>query len=115
MDWSAEPPPATTGWAAEFRSAADDLIHFWHGADESADPGQADWQTAEFAVHTWDLVRAIGSDRELDPEVAERGLGFMSRALTPDSRGDAFAPAVSVPEDTPIYDRLAAYAGRDPR
>ena len=60
IDWSSEPPPVTPGWAAEFRSAADDLIHFWHEAGESAAP-------------------------------------------------------VTVPDDAPAYDRLAAFAGRDPR
>ncbi|MDQ4053509.1 MAG: TIGR03086 family metal-binding protein [Actinomycetota bacterium] len=115
VDWSARPEPVTTGWAAEFRSSADDLIHFWHELGDSARPGQADWQTAEFAVHSWDLARAIGSTKPLDPEVAERGLALMSGALTPDNRGKAFGPEVPVPEDAPIYDRLAAYAGRDPR
>ena len=115
VDWSAQPEAVTTGFAAEFRSAADDLIHYWHEQGDSAAPGAADWQTAEFAVHAWDLVRAIGSDRELDPDVAERGLALMSGALTPDNRGDAFAPEVSAPEEAPIYERLAAYAGRDLR
>jgi uncharacterized protein (TIGR03086 family) len=114
VDWSAQPETPPAGWAAEFRSAADDLIHYWHGLGDAAEPGQADWQTAEFATHTWDLVRAIGSDRELDPEVAERGLALMSGALTPENRGDAFKPEVSVAEDAPVYDRLAAYAGRNP-
>ena len=74
-----------------------------------------DWQTAEFAVHTWDLVRALGAPTELNPLVAERGYAFMSSALTPDNRGEAFAPAVEVSADAQIYDRLAALAGRDPR
>jgi uncharacterized protein (TIGR03086 family) len=115
VDWSAAPEPLTTGWAAEFRSAADDLIHFWHEAGDAVQPGQVDWQTAEFAVHTWDLARAIGSEQPLDPQVAERGLAFMSQALTPDNRGRAFGPEVAVPGDASAYDRLAAYAGRDPR
>jgi len=115
VDWSAQPETAPTGWAAEFRSSADDLIHYWHQLGDSVEPGQADWQTAEFAVHSWDLARAIGSTKWLDPEVAERGLALMSGALTPDNRGAAFAPEVPVPDGAPIYDRLAAYAGRDPR
>jgi uncharacterized protein (TIGR03086 family) len=111
-DWSKEPAPATGEWAADFRSAADDLIHFWHQAGEAADPSKIDWQTAEIAVHTWDLARATGHDLRLDPDVAERGLAFMSSALTPENRGDAFGEEVSVPEDAPAYDRLAAFAGR---
>lgn len=113
-DWSAK-PPLPDDWTAEFRSAADDLLHVWHEAGESASARAVDWQTAEFAIHTWDLARATGQPTDLDPEVAQRGLDFMSGALTPDNRGEAFAPAVTLPESAPVYDRLAAFAGRDPR
>ncbi len=111
-DWSQDPEPATGEWAADFRSAADDLIHFWHEAGDEANTGQIDWQTAEIAVHTWDLARATGQHPPLDPEVAERGLAFMSASLTPENRGEAFGEEVSAPADAPAYDRLAAYAGR---
>ncbi len=112
-DWAAPPEPASGDWAGQFRSEADDLIHAWHQAGEQ-DDGAADWQTAEFAVHTWDLVRATGQDRELDPEVAERGYAFMSNALTPDNRGAAFKPEVEAAADADPYDRIAAFAGRNP-
>lgn len=115
IDWSAEPPPVTSGWAADFRSGADDLIHFWHSPEAEAEAGTVDWQTAEFAVHTWDLARSIGYAHPLDPEVAERGLAFMSGALTSDNREGMFGAEQSAPDDSPVYDRLAAYAGRDPR
>jgi uncharacterized protein (TIGR03086 family) len=111
-DWGAAPEPATHNWASEFRSAADDLIHLWHQQDDDSVAG-ADWQTAELAVHTWDLVRATGQSTRLDPEVAERGLEFMSSALTPENRGDVFAQAKEAPEDAGPYDRIAAFAGRD--
>lgn len=113
-DWSVM-PPLPADWTAEFRSAAGDLVRMWREAGESASPEAMDWQTAEFAVHTWDLVRAIGLPRDLDPEVAQRGLDFMSGALTPGNRGEAFGPEVPIGEDAPVYDRLAAFAGRDPR
>jgi uncharacterized protein (TIGR03086 family) len=114
VDWSAEPEPVESAWASEFRSAADDLFHFWHQAGDAADPQQVDWQTAEFAVHTWDVARAIGYPHPLNPEVAERGLAFMSAALTPENRGTAFGPEVPAADDAPAYDRLAAFAGRTP-
>ena len=76
---------------------------------------QADWQSAELGVHTWDLVQALGRPAPLDDEVAERGLAFMQQGLTADNRGDAFGAEVEVAEDAPAYDRLAAFAGRDPR
>jgi uncharacterized protein (TIGR03086 family) len=71
-------------------------------------------QIGEFAVHSWDLARAIGATAQLDPEAAERGLAFMSANLKPELRGDAFGAEVDVPADAPPYDRLAAFAGRDP-
>ena len=111
-DWSAQ-RRAGDSWVADFRANADDLLDHWRQAGDAADAGQVDWQTAEIAVHTWDLVRATGQSVELAPEVAERGLGFMSAMLTPENRGEAFGPAVDVPEDAPVYDRLAAFAGRD--
>ena len=111
-DWSTPPTPVTADWTATFRSDADDLIHAWHQQGDQADEGSADWQTAEFAVHTWDLVRATGQQRPLDPEVAERGYAFMSKALTPDNLGQAFEPEAEAPDNGDIYDRLAAFAGR---
>jgi uncharacterized protein (TIGR03086 family) len=113
-DWSAGPRRVTSGWTAEFRSKADDLIHHWHQVGAAADEGRVDWQTAEIALHTWDVARATGQPPPPVPEVAERGLAFMSAMLTPENRGEAFGPPVDVPDDAPVYDRLAAFAGRTP-
>lgn len=112
VDWSETPDPGESGWSARFRSGADDLMHHWHTRGEE---GEADWQIAELAVHTWDLARATGQSRRLDPEVAERGLAFMEKSLTDDLRGTVFGPRVDVSPDAPPYERLAAFAGRDPR
>ena len=87
----------------------------WRDADDSASPQSVDWQTAEFAIHAWDLARATGQAPTLEPAVAQRGLDFMSGALTPDNRGDVFGPARALPEGAPVYDRLVAFAGRDPQ
>ncbi len=114
-DWSAGPVPAVSGWTAEFRAGADDLIHYWHQQGDDADPGQVDWQTAEMAVHAWDLARATGQPVDgFDTEVATRGLAFMTLGLTDDNRGEVFGAAVAVPDDAPVHDRLAAWAGRAP-
>ncbi|PVG82397.1 TIGR03086 family protein [Nocardioides gansuensis] len=112
VDWSAEHEPSDT-YVADYRASADDLIHHWHQRPDSDAP-QADFQTAELALHTWDLARAIGWSRPLEPLVAERALAMLEGALTPDNRGDAFRPPVDVPADAPVYDRLAGFAGRDP-
>ena len=113
VDWSERADVVDGGWATYFRTHADDLLEHWH--DEPADQqGQADWQSAEVGVHTWDLVQALGLGQELDDEVAERGLAFMRQAMTSENRGDAFAPEVEVPEGAGAYQRLVAFAGRTP-
>ena len=111
-DWTTEPPPVGSEWAPVFRVGADDLIHAWHQQGEQAQPRMVDWQTAELAVHTWDLAQATGQSTRLDPGVAERALAFLAAGLTEDNRGDAFDRAVAVEDDAPVYHRLAAYAGR---
>jgi uncharacterized protein (TIGR03086 family) len=111
-DWSASPPHLDDGWAAAFRSSADDLMHLWHQgtASEGSSP---DWQTAEFAVHSWDLAHALGrSTGELDPEVAEQGLAFMRANLRDEMRGEVFGPEQPAPTDGDAYDAIAAFAGR---
>ncbi|MBO9523277.1 MAG: TIGR03086 family protein [Nocardioidaceae bacterium] len=111
-DWSATPAPIQDRAAETFRNAADDLIHAWHRQPAEAAAG-ADWQTAEFAVHTWDLATAIGrSTDSLDPEVAERGAAFMRANLTEENRDPVFGPEQDAPEDADPYTRLAAFAGR---
>jgi hypothetical protein len=114
VDWTAGTGAEPAALTAHFRSHADDLIHHWHGQPDDR-VAQADWQSAELGVHTWDLLRATGRAVPLDDEVAERGLAFMQQGLTEDNRGGAFAPAVSVTDDASAYERLVAFAGRDPR
>ena len=93
---------------------ADDLIHHWHEQPDET-KGFADWQSAELGVHTWDLLTALGRTMPLDDEVAERGLAFLQQGLTEDNRGEAFGEPVQVAPDAGAYDRLVAFAGRDPR
>ena len=114
VDWAAVPEGGPHEWTDTFRSAADDLIHHWHEQGDEKAP-MADWQSAELAVHTWDLLTALGRSLPLDPEVAERGLAFLEQNLTDDNRGEAFGPRVEPAAGASAYDRLAAFAGRDPR
>jgi uncharacterized protein (TIGR03083 family) len=111
-DWSASPPHLDDGWAAAFRSSADDLMQLWREGSGS-DGSSPDWQTAEFAVHTWDLAHALGRPTgELDPEVAEQGLAFMKANLRDGMRGEAFGPEQPTPSGGDAYDAIAAFAGR---
>jgi len=65
-------------------------------------------------MHTWDLSKATGRDRTLDPEVSEAVLERVRQFLTPEARGPGrpFGPEMPCPESAPIHDRLAAFLGR---
>ena len=110
-DWSAGPEPVTEGYADRFRADADALLAAWQQAD---DTGRAGMQTAELAVHAWDLSRALGRPTtDLDEAVAEEGLAFMQANLAPEMRTGAFGPEQPAPEGAAAPDRLAAFAGRE--
>jgi hypothetical protein len=72
----------------------------------------------ELSVHGWDLARATQLPFEPDRE----GVGplfeliqqtFGSGQDAP--RGPAFAPAVPVPGDAPVFHQILGLLGRDPR
>ena len=126
-DWHAPYEDLGDDWLAQFDAGATLLRDTWRAADPNRQielPGGqslplvslADQQIAELCVHAWDLARATGQDVDLDIEPAERGLEWARRMLRPDARGEgkAFGEEVPVPDDAPIYDRLAGWFGRDP-
>jgi uncharacterized protein (TIGR03086 family) len=65
-------------------------------------------------MHTWDLAKATGRDRTLDPDVAAAMLERARQTLRPEMRGAGrpFGPEQPCPADAPIHDRLAAFFGR---
>jgi uncharacterized protein (TIGR03086 family) len=117
-------------WAGAYRAAAGGLLAAWRapGAMDRtvqlpAGEVPATWQVgqviADLAVHGWDVAKATGQSTALDPEVGRYALDWGRRALQPRFRGDeasgrAFGPEVPVPDDAPLYDRLAGFFGRDP-
>jgi uncharacterized protein (TIGR03086 family) len=112
VDWSAPSPHLSEEWGPTFRVAGDDLIHAWHQG-VGGEGASADWQSAELAVHAWDLATAIGFPLDrLDPEVADRGLAFMRANLTDENRAPVFGPEQPVGDDAGPYERIAAFAGR---
>lgn len=126
-DWAAPPEELGPDWAAQFRAAAAPVLDTWRSADLDrpvSGPGgreaplrsRADQQLTELAMHAWDLARATGQDRELDPHIAEHGLAWSHTMLRPEFRGPdkAFGHEVPVPADAPTYERLAGWFGRDP-
>jgi uncharacterized protein (TIGR03086 family) len=65
-------------------------------------------------MHTWDLARATGRDRTLDPEACALVLESVQQRLTPEARSHSgmFGLEQPCPADAPIHDRLAAFMGR---
>ncbi|UGQ11816.1 TIGR03086 family metal-binding protein [Yinghuangia sp. ASG 101] len=69
----------------------------------------------EVVVHGWDLARATGQDYPADPAALEacRAMLAPSADAAPEDRGP-FGPAVAVPADAPLLDRVIALTGRHP-
>lgn len=96
--------------ASAFRLEGRALVEALDASSGSFPVGMA---AAELAVHAYDLTTALGrSTANLDPEVAEAGLAFMTSSMTDDMRGDAFGPEQSAPANAGAYERIAAFAGR---
>ncbi len=130
-DWSKAAEQIDDDWAAAFAAGRQDLDEAWASADlQSEVPtfgagtaalvSKADQQIAEFAVHAWDIARATGQSEDLDAGVADYGLQWAKQNLSPQFRGPedegkAFGHEVPVPDDAPVYERLAGWFGRDPQ
>jgi uncharacterized protein (TIGR03086 family) len=69
----------------------------------------------DVATHTWDLAKGTGQSTALDPEVLGAALELAQQMLSDEWRAAGmFGEQVSVPDDAPIQDRLAALTGRTP-
>ncbi|MEU1422619.1 TIGR03086 family metal-binding protein [Kitasatospora sp. NPDC005751] len=130
-DWSQPFDRVEGDWLHAFEAGAEELVAAWRAAGDLDGvielPGgkhlparfPLDQQIAEFAVHGWDVARSTGqSTAGLDQEVGRAALDWGRGALRPEYRGSeeehhSFGPEVAAPEDAPVYDRLAAFFGRD--
>lgn len=112
----------TDDHTAEFRKAADDLVAGWHthGTDRTVRFGTNDLPAAnvlgmtlmEYVTHGLDLAIATGQDVPFSDEELETTLAHGKANLRDEYRGDAFAPAIEVPDDAPVVDRLLGFMGR---
>jgi uncharacterized protein (TIGR03086 family) len=113
VDWSAPTPHVGDDRADVFRAGAGELLEAWHALGDGEAAMGPDWQSAEIAVHSYDLAGALGRPTaSLDQEVAERGLAFMQANLKPEIRGPAFGPEQPAPDGADAYQLIAAFAGR---
>lgn len=73
----------------------------------------------DLAQHWWDLAKATGQDATMDPD--EVDVLWTTLSSMPPSwwkwqvEHGYYAPAVPVPEDAPLQDRVLGLIGRDPR
>ena len=128
-DWSAPMTAVEGDPVSAYREGAKGLLQAWRAAGDLSGtapmPGMGevakrfplDQQIAELAVHGWDLAVATGQSTDLDPLVGDAALTWARTALWPQFRGaedegKAFGPEVDVPQDAPLYDRLAGFFGR---
>lgn len=65
-------------------------------------------------VHGWDLATATGQDATMPDGLADAALQMIGGRLTPERRGDAFAPEVEVADGATPQEKLLAYVGRKP-
>ncbi|MGZ4601386.1 TIGR03086 family metal-binding protein [Oryzihumus sp.] len=126
-DWQAPSESVDGEWVDAFRAGESALLEAWRAAGDldgtfATPRGEVpkrfavSQQTAEFACHAWDLAVATGQSTHLDEEVGLASLTWASTALQPEfrgpeSEGKAFGPVVELPEDAPLYDRLAGFFG----
>lgn len=121
-DWRQSIPAALTAMADAWRDPA-----AWEGMTQAGPvemPGDVARLVAleEVVVHGWDLARATGQPYDVDRPTLDTLTRLLADFAPPDDPDHpvvndgtmAFGPAVPVPEDAPLLDRVVGLAGRDP-
>ena len=113
-------------WRTRLPAQLDELVVAWRepGAwDGTAEAGGVEMPASvmaavaldELVVHGWDLAVATGQEYRADEESARKSLEFAaSVGDDPEARAGLYGPAVPVPDDAPVLDRLLGATGRDP-
>ncbi len=111
-------------WVGAYEAAQASLLDAWHqkGIEGTITTRLGEFPStwavgqhlANLAVHAWDVATATHQARNLDQEVARVALHWGRENLKPQYRGTTFGPEVEVPENAPIYERLAGFFGRNP-
>ncbi|MDH4118607.1 MAG: TIGR03086 family metal-binding protein [Acidimicrobiia bacterium] len=127
LDFDPEGFHLESGWAEAFAISAEGLVSGLRtrGIDRpmtmTSDPVPGaviiDMLAMEYIGHGLDLAAALGVDHRFTAEQAELALAASTRLISPEYRGTApgqFHPIVPVAENATIFDRFAAFLGRDP-
>jgi uncharacterized protein (TIGR03086 family) len=117
-DWRTSIPDALSALAEAWRDPV-----AWDGMSQAGGiemPGSVCGMVAleEVVVHGWDVARATGQPYEVDQAtlepLAELLVDFAPKEPVENDGTLAFGPAVEVPADAALLDRVVALAGRDP-
>jgi uncharacterized protein (TIGR03086 family) len=71
----------------------------------------------EVVLHGWDLAVATGQPYDVEPQVLEPLVPFLTHLAEPGmeaAREGLFGDVVPMPEDAPLFSRVLGLAGRDP-
>lgn len=71
----------------------------------------------DYVVHAWDVAATLGVGYELRPELEDDALRITLAVPNGDNRkadGAAFVPALDMPEDASVLDKILLYLGRTP-
>ncbi|MFI2027260.1 TIGR03086 family metal-binding protein [Streptomyces buecherae] len=114
------------GWAMAYARARAELAAAWADDAALAAPVRMPWgevpgrgvlaaHVLDVVAHAWDLARALGDRRPLDPELARVALAGARQMLPAERRGGPvpFGPVRPAPEGADAYEELAAWLGRD--
>lgn len=85
-----------------------------HPAGDRTGKELLELRITEFAVHAWDLARAIGADEQIDPSLVDEMCRRLSIAGTRMERGGYFDPPTSAPNSASPLIRLLHLTGRRP-
>jgi uncharacterized protein (TIGR03086 family) len=116
-DWRTRIPRDLTALAEAWRDP-----DAWSGMTKAGGielPGEVAGLVAldELVVHGWDVARASGQAYDVDRPSLEAVHGFVAQFSEPGqeaARAGLFGPAIEVPEDAPLLDRVIGLTGRDP-
>ncbi|MBO2460021.1 TIGR03086 family metal-binding protein [Actinomadura violacea] len=91
----------------------------WEGTAETGGlelPGERWGKIAftEIVVHGWDLARATGRPFDLPDETLRACLDHVAEFVPKAPLPNLWAPAVAVPDDAPLLDRIVGITGRTP-
>jgi uncharacterized protein (TIGR03086 family) len=116
-DWRSRVPRELDALAEAWRDPA-----AWTGATRAGGvdlPGEIAGLVAldELVVHGWDVARASGQTYACDGDLLEAVHEFVAPLAQPGQeamRDGIFGPAIRVPGDAPLLDRVIGLTGRDP-